>query len=198
MFARAVADLRALGPVGRAIELGAGTGQYTGVLASMAETVVAVDSSPEALGLLRTKVDAANVETVAADVFAWSPREPADLVMFAALWSHIPTARFEAFWSAIDRMLAPGGRVFLLDESRHDLWPEETTSQDEVVVRTLAGRPPIPDRQDPVGPGGTRPPTPGNGLARDLRPRGPALLGRRRARSAPPVTFRDGDVRASC
>jgi SAM-dependent methyltransferase len=135
--APAIADLRALGPVRRAIELGAGTGQYTGVLASMADEVVAVDAAPEALELLRAKVAAPNVVTVAADVFAYEPDEPADLVVFGALFSHIPTEWFDAFWSAIDRMLAPGGRVFVIDEARHDLWTEEVTAQDEIVVRTL-------------------------------------------------------------
>jgi demethylmenaquinone methyltransferase/2-methoxy-6-polyprenyl-1,4-benzoquinol methylase len=69
-FARAAADLRVLGPVGLAIELGAGTGQFTGALASTAEAVVAVDSSPEALEHLQATVDASNVDTVAADLIA--------------------------------------------------------------------------------------------------------------------------------
>ena len=135
--ARVVADLRALGPVRRAIDLGAGTGQYTAVLASMAEEVVAVDASPETLEVLRSKVPAPNVSTVAADVFAYVPDAPADLVVFGALFSHIPTERFDAFWAAIDRMLAPDGRAFIVDESAHDLWSEESTGQDEVVMRTL-------------------------------------------------------------
>jgi trans-aconitate methyltransferase len=137
VFARAVADLRALGPVGSAIELGAGTGQYTGVLASVAETVVAVDSSPEALELLRAKVAAPNVATIAADVFDWRPEKPADLVVFGALLSHIPGDRFDAFWAAIEAMLAPDGRVFVLDEAAHGLWSEEQTEEDEIVMRTL-------------------------------------------------------------
>jgi trans-aconitate methyltransferase len=137
VFAQAAADLRALGPVGFAIELGAGTGQFTGALASIAVSVVAVDTSPEALERLRAKVDAPNVATVVGDVLAWRPDTPADLVMFAALLSHIPRDRFDAFWSAVDAMLAPGGRVFVIDESRHGFWPEQATADDEVVTRTL-------------------------------------------------------------
>jgi demethylmenaquinone methyltransferase/2-methoxy-6-polyprenyl-1,4-benzoquinol methylase len=136
-FARAAADLRVLGPVGLAIELGAGTGQFTGSLARIAETVVAVDASPEALERLQVTVDASNVDTVAADLFAWSAEVPADLVVFGALLSHIPSDRFDAFWSVVDAMLASGGRVFIIDESPHDLWSEEATAQDEVVMRTL-------------------------------------------------------------
>ena len=135
---RVAVELRALGPVGRAIELGAGTGHFTGVVASIAERVVAVDSAPEALELLRGKVASPNVETVVADVFAWTPDEPAELVVFAALFSHIPSDRFDAFWAVIDGMLAPGGRAFLIDETPHDLWARDTSAgDDQIVVRTL-------------------------------------------------------------
>jgi demethylmenaquinone methyltransferase/2-methoxy-6-polyprenyl-1,4-benzoquinol methylase len=134
-----VEALQALGPAGRAIELGAGTGQFTRVLAAIADHVTAVDASPEVLELNRSKLDAAGVDVdfVVADVFDYVPDTPADLVVSAALLSHIPSARFDAFWSAVDRMLAPGGRVFVVDEARHALWSEEPTGTDEVVVRTL-------------------------------------------------------------
>lgn len=67
----AIGALRTMGPVERAIELGAGTGQFTGLVASVARQVTAVDSSPQALALNVAKVTAPNVERVAADLFAW-------------------------------------------------------------------------------------------------------------------------------
>ena len=73
IVARIADDLRALGPVDRVIELGAGTGQFTGAIASIAQRVIAVDASPETLEVLRAKVDAPNVETVVADVFDYAP-----------------------------------------------------------------------------------------------------------------------------
>ena len=136
-IARVVAELTSLGPIERAIELGAGTGQWTNALASVAGDVVAVDASPEALALLRAKVRAPGVSTVAADVLSWRPDARADLVLFGALLSHIPRDRFDAFWTAVDAMLVPGGRVFVIDEAPHALWTEELTARDEVVVRTL-------------------------------------------------------------
>ena len=136
-FARCRDALRALGPVERAIELGAGTGQFTGDVASIARHVTAVDSAPEVLEILRAKVDAPHVEAMVGDVLTWVPDVPADLVVFAALFSHIPRDRFAAFWASIDRMLAPGGRVFLIDEAPHELWAEDWTAQDEIVVRTV-------------------------------------------------------------
>jgi SAM-dependent methyltransferase len=134
----AVAALQALGPFERVIELGAGTGQYTGILVSMAQEVIAVDTSPEVLAINRAKNPAPNMTTLVADVFDDVPLEPADLVFFAALWSHIPMSRFETFWERVERLLAPGGRVFMVDESRHDLWREEDTDVDGVVGRTLS------------------------------------------------------------
>ncbi len=134
---RAVAELRALGPFERVIELGAGTGLYTGILASMSREVVAVDSSPEVLAINRAKNPAPNISTLVADVLDDVSLEPADLVFFAALWSHIPTSRFETFWTRVERLLVPGGHAFIVDESRHDLWQEEALDADEVVMRTL-------------------------------------------------------------
>jgi SAM-dependent methyltransferase len=133
------ADLQALGPIALAIELGAGTGQFTNDLALIAQRVVAVDASPEMLELNQAKVPAPNVERVAADVFEWEPRIKADLVMFGFLLSHIPMSRFDAFWNAVGEMLGPARQVFVIDECRHDLWQEEPGSDatSEVVRRTL-------------------------------------------------------------
>lgn len=135
----AMRDLARLGPVRRAIELGAGTGEYTRRLAEMAEDVVAVDTSPEMLDLNAAKVHRSNVRRVVADAFQWQPDHRADLVMFGALLSHIPRSRFDAFWDAVDRMLAPGGRVFVFDESQRGLSPEERVGggDPDVAVRTL-------------------------------------------------------------
>jgi SAM-dependent methyltransferase len=136
--AMAVAELRALGPVEHAIELGAGTGQFTGVLAELARRVTAVDTSPEVLELNAAKVPASNVERVVGDAFDWRPSHPAEIVMFGALLSHIPRERFATFWGAVAEMLAPGGSAFVIDESPHGLWQEEYTSDaKEIAIRTL-------------------------------------------------------------
>ena len=50
-----------------------------------------------------------------------------------------------AFWEAVGDMLTDDGRVFLVDESPHDLWAEEAPVSEgpsdpddrEVVIRTL-------------------------------------------------------------
>jgi demethylmenaquinone methyltransferase/2-methoxy-6-polyprenyl-1,4-benzoquinol methylase len=149
--ARVTEELRGLGPVERAIELGAGTGQFTGDLATVARHLIAVDSSPETLAINAAKVPAGNVTRVVADVFDWRPSEPADLVAFRALHSHIPSDRLAVFWDAVADMLADDGTVVLVDESPHQIWAEEAAAPDalddldapagtvhrEVVIRTL-------------------------------------------------------------
>ena len=124
--ALAHAELRSLGPVRRAIELGAGTGQFTELVAAIADEVEAVDTSPEVLGLNRAKLRAPHVRYTVAD-----------LVVASALLSHIPRERLSAFWDAVDPMLRPRGRFFLFDEAPHGVWSEEATGEDGVVMRTL-------------------------------------------------------------
>lgn len=138
-LAAAVADLGRLGPVDRAIELGAGTGQWTRHIATVAREVVAADAAPETLELNAVNVPAPNVERVVADAYEFVPDLPADLVVFTALLSHIPSARFEAFWTSVGRMLAPAGRVWLFDEAPHGLWREAWVAdvEHEIVERTL-------------------------------------------------------------
>jgi len=135
--AEAIAALRALGPVERAIELGAGTGQFTRIVASLARDVEAVDTSPEVLALNAANVPAPNVRRTVADAFQFAPAQLADLVVAAALVSHIPRERSAAFWAAVDGMLRPGGQVFVFDEAPHGLWTEETGGERDVVWRTL-------------------------------------------------------------
>jgi demethylmenaquinone methyltransferase/2-methoxy-6-polyprenyl-1,4-benzoquinol methylase len=139
LTAAAVEDLRRLGPVERAIELGAGTGQWTERIAPIATHLIAVDTAPEMLELNARNVPAPQVERVVADAFVFVPDEPADLVVFSALLSHIPSDRFDAFWAAVGRMLKPTGRAWLFDESPHGLWREEwlVEGESEVVHRTL-------------------------------------------------------------
>jgi SAM-dependent methyltransferase len=135
--AEGIRELRALGPVDRAIELGAGTGQFTRIVASLARAVEAVDTSPEVLAINAANVPAPNVRRIVADAFRFVPERRADLVVAAALVSHIPRERAAAFWAAVDGMLRPGGQVFLFDEAPHGLWSEEAGGEPDMVWRTL-------------------------------------------------------------
>jgi demethylmenaquinone methyltransferase/2-methoxy-6-polyprenyl-1,4-benzoquinol methylase len=110
------------------LELAAGTGNWTAVLARLATAVTAVDSSPETLDLNRSKVigAAAAVEHVVADLFAWEPPRRYDVVFFSFWISHVPPGRFDAFWAGVDRALAADGRVYLIDNAPTSDWVDSS------------------------------------------------------------------------
>ena len=129
------AALEAFAPRGNVLELAAGTGIWTRKLVRLAERVVAVDANAETLALNTPEAD-----LIQADVFAWKPKpgETFDVVFFSFWLSHVPEQRFEEFWRFVRTCLAPGGRVFLVDnaaggESTHGL-----RSGEETETRTLA------------------------------------------------------------
>jgi len=130
------AAVRALNPRGRVLELAAGTGLWTAILAESADDLLATDASPEMLAVNRAKLgDRPNVRYSIADAFE-PPADPShDVVFFGAFLSHVPHDRFDAFWSALWRALSPGGRVFVFDEADHGLWREDWIDQDAGIVR---------------------------------------------------------------
>lgn len=115
--AELIAALRAFAPRGSVLEFAPGTGQLTAELVRTAEHVTAVDSSPEMLAIAAERVRGHEVDLVVADLFSWRPPQRYDVVFFSAWLSHVPPQRFDAFWALVADCLAPGGRVFMIDET---------------------------------------------------------------------------------
>jgi SAM-dependent methyltransferase len=101
----------------RVLELACGTGLFTRHLAPRAPRVTAVDASPEVIACNRARVNSQNVDYVLADVFEWTPPARYDLVFMSFWLSHVPLARFNAFWSVVRQALAPGGHVYVIDSA---------------------------------------------------------------------------------
>jgi SAM-dependent methyltransferase len=142
--AEAEAALEALTPLGRVLELAAGTGIWTRKLVGLAERVVAVDANAETLAL-----NTSAAELVRADVFEWQPAERFDLVFFSFWLSHVPQERFDEFWALVRGALVPGGRVFLVDSSAEDTahtgtdqdgWEESRSLADGRTLRIVKRR----------------------------------------------------------
>jgi demethylmenaquinone methyltransferase/2-methoxy-6-polyprenyl-1,4-benzoquinol methylase len=113
------AAVDALGARGSVLELGCGSGLWTRRLAPQGGgRYVAVDSSPTMLALNREGTADPRIDYVQADLFTWSPVvEPGfDLVFMAFFLSHVPPERFEDLWRRVRTWLAPGGRVFLVED----------------------------------------------------------------------------------
>jgi demethylmenaquinone methyltransferase/2-methoxy-6-polyprenyl-1,4-benzoquinol methylase len=92
--------------------------------------VTALDAAPEALALARRRVRGLPVELVQADVFTWRPPRRFDTVFFAFWLTHVPPARFAAFWSMVAAALAPGGWVCFFDD-RHQAHSSERFVPDQ-------------------------------------------------------------------
>jgi SAM-dependent methyltransferase len=138
LFDRVRQSLRAIGPRGRVLELAAGTGQWTGVLAELADEPTATDASPEMLEINAAKVANPRVRYQVMDAFSLEPGGPWDAVFFGFFLSHVPRARFEQFWASVAGLLAPEGRVFFVDEAAgHDRTEEWADPDRDLVWRTL-------------------------------------------------------------
>jgi len=109
---------------GRALELGAGSGYFTRLIASRAETVIAVEPVPDMQRVLRERCSAAgaaNVEILAASAAelagCLSPHSIDSAFVIQSL--HHMHRRAEVF-EALGRMLRPGGRLLVV-EPHHNL-----------------------------------------------------------------------------
>lgn len=99
-----------LHPGARVLDVGCGTGTYTIRMAPLVEEVVALDSSPAMLEVLRSKVRQAgirNVKVVEADWREYRPSHPFDLV-FASM-----TPIFRRL-ELVDKLLAASSRHLVL------------------------------------------------------------------------------------
>jgi SAM-dependent methyltransferase len=107
--------LASFDPRGDVLELAGGTGWWTDQLAHTADHLTVVDASPETLQINRQRVARTDVRYVVADIFDWHPERSYDVVFFSFWLSHVPRPLISGFWDLVRSCLAPGGRVFLID-----------------------------------------------------------------------------------
>jgi SAM-dependent methyltransferase len=128
-----------LRPRGRVLELACGPGCFTRELARHAESVTAVDASPQMLARNRAEVARPHVRYIEADIFGFETGREFDVVFFGFFLSHVPPAAFETFWSIVRGGLRPGGRVAFVDEDDRAVGYDDVRVQDGVPCarRTL-------------------------------------------------------------
>ncbi|MDQ2963684.1 MAG: class I SAM-dependent methyltransferase [Pseudomonadota bacterium] len=117
------------------LELACGTGLFTRRIAPRVPHITAVDASPEVLAINRSRVAAANVDYIQADLFSWRPAARYDAVFFSFWLSHVPEDRFAAFWDTVAAALAPGGAAYLIDSA----FDPTSTAKDHVLPARDAG-----------------------------------------------------------
>lgn len=101
---------------GDVAELACGPGTWTGMLARAADSVTALDGSPEMLRIAAATEPGVNVRFAEADIFGWRPERRYDCVFFGFWLSHVPEERFDAFWQTVADALTPGGTVLFVDD----------------------------------------------------------------------------------
>ena len=111
------AAVDAFAPTGSVLEIACGTGLWTGRLLRHANEVTALDASEEMLAIAAGRHGGERVRFTQADIFGWQPDRPYDVVFFGFWLSHVPSERFDSFWSLVADCLRPGGRVFFVDDA---------------------------------------------------------------------------------
>lgn len=136
--AQLVTAFEQLQPVDEALELAAGTGIWTRRLATLANHLTVVDTSPEMIEINQSKVSQGNVAYVQQDIFDWEPADTYDLVFFSFWLSHVPPERLDAFLARVRRATRPGGRLFLIDSRFEQTGAARNNPlfEDEEVYRT--------------------------------------------------------------
>jgi ArsR family transcriptional regulator len=109
-------------PVGRVLDVGTGTGRMAELFETSAESVVALDNSPEMLRLARARLQhlaPGRVELVQGD-FAALPFADAsfDTVLFHQVLHYAQSP--EAVLAEAARVARPGGRIAIIDFAAHD------------------------------------------------------------------------------
>lgn len=103
---------------GDVLELAPGTGIWTERLVRTANSVTAVDASPEMIEINKAKINSDKVRYVLADLFNWQPDRQYDAVFFGFWLSHVPVERLESFWQTVAKAMKPGGKLFFVDSRR--------------------------------------------------------------------------------
>ena len=128
------AAMDAFRPSGAVLELACGQGLWTPQLLRHADTVTAVDASPEMIAIAASRLDSDRVRFIRANLFEWQPDRRYDAVFFGCWLSHVPLERFADFWAMLSRCLEPGGRVFFVDDAYRT--PDELVQgADSSVIR---------------------------------------------------------------
>ncbi len=128
---------------GSVVELAAGTGYWTELLAARATRVTALDGSPEMIALNKARLHdmASLVDYRVVNLFEWQPDRRWDGMVFCFWISHVPRDRLGAFFHTCRKALQDGAPMFFLDglrvEERADVDQPVSDQESEVLLRKL-------------------------------------------------------------
>lgn len=106
--------------IGRLVDVGTGTGRMLALFGARASRATGIDRSPEMLRLARAKLDGAAFELRQGDINALPLEDGcADTVILHQVLHYLPAP--EAAIGEAARILAPRGRIVIVDFASHDL-----------------------------------------------------------------------------
>ena len=132
--------LDALPWAGEIVELAAGTGWWSPLLASRGELSL-YDASPAALDRARERLVAHNLRAHLHVRDAWAEPDRAVDALFMGFWlSHVPRERLADFLALAHRWLKPGGRLAAIDSLPDSASgaADHAEPADDLAVRRLA------------------------------------------------------------
>ena len=134
--------LRILPIGGEVVELAAGTGWWSVVLASMGALWI-YDANDEPLAIARDRLAAAGLTASSAVRDAWAEPDRRVDALFMGFWlSHVPRTRLSEFLDICLRWLEPGGTVAFIDSRRdpESGAPNHPTPVDDMSLRKVGDR----------------------------------------------------------
>jgi SAM-dependent methyltransferase len=114
--------------LGRALDIGCGTGAYTLYMAARGHATTGIDFMPRAIDLLRKRAQetGTDITAVQADIKTWSAAQPFDVVLDVGCLHSLSAAERQIYRQQLLRWLAPGGDFILIHLGRRgwwDVWP---------------------------------------------------------------------------
>ena len=113
----------------KVLEIAAGTGYWSQFIVKQAATLLATDATEETLDQITLRE--IDIQTKVVDAYKLAGIDERFDALFAGHWiSHVPIERRKEFFSGIHKLLNPGARVILLDNSKSQLKRLPLSSED--------------------------------------------------------------------